>query len=150
MKKVILQYCCHVTSISPVQSLERVTNKGWSRLQRRLFGIYAAQTIYTQTAHKLSQARLSRHILVPARHTTFPRKVFWLPSNGHNFHRNSLTFNIKLKIFEFSLFLIVLFLVSKGFLNIPEYRRLFICRVLQLFMVWHLSPPPKLFNFLTV
>ena len=37
---------------------------------------------------------------------------------------------MKHNIYEFSLFLKILYFVIKGSLNIPEYRRLFIGRVL--------------------
>ena len=40
---------------------------------------------------------------------------------------------MKQKIYEFSLFLKDLYFVSKGSLNIPEHRRLFMGRVLQLY-----------------
>ena len=40
-----------------------------------LAGILKLFVYYTQTAHELSQARLRRHIVVLARHATFPQKV---------------------------------------------------------------------------
>ena len=50
--------------------------KGSVREKRK--GVFALmiQTRYTQTAHKLSQPRLSRPIVEPARHATFPPQGF--------------------------------------------------------------------------
>ena len=44
---------------------------------------------------------------------------------------------MKHDIYEFSLFLIILCFVSKGSLNIPEYRSLLIGRVQYLYTVEH-------------
>jgi len=96
--------------------------------------------------HRLDIHRLDIHRLlisshwkvVPARWKVF---CWLLTSNGHllyyNTHSgakfyNALSFNIKHKIYKFSLFLKVLYFVSKVSLNIPKYRRQFISRVLQL------------------
>ena len=72
-------------------------------------------------------------MVVLTRHGTFPRKVFnchltatcWIlyPFSGFVLQfLKTLTFNIKHKIYEFSLYLKVLYFVSKGSLIIPEYR----------------------------
>ena len=46
-------------------------------------------------------------------------------------------FNMNDKIYEFSLFLKILYFVSKGPFNIPEYRCLLIGRVQYLYTIEH-------------
>ena len=60
--------------LTPPPGRNRV--KGSVREKRK--GVFALmiQTRYTQTAHKLSQPRLSRPIVEPARHATFPPQGF--------------------------------------------------------------------------
>ena len=48
------------------------------------FRDFAPQT--TQTAYLQSQGGLRRPIVDPARHATFLRKVFRVPSHGHLLH----------------------------------------------------------------
>ena len=55
----------------------------------------------------------------------------------YNFERNIPIFNMKHDIYEFSLSLKILCFVSKGSLNIPEYRCLLIGRVQYLYTIEH-------------
>ena len=74
-------------------------------------------------------------------------KIFMKYDGWLKFYKNLMSFNsgevlgltnnIKHKICKFSLFLKVLFFLSKGSLNIREYRRLFIGRVLQIWKISH-------------
>ena len=83
---------------------------------------------------------------------TVPYNCFWLTSHqdsthashGHllhsvvKFYRNTAILNIKQNIYEFCLILKILYsFLSKGSLNIPEYRCLLIGRVQYLYTIKH-------------
>ena len=60
-----------------------------------------------------------------------------LKSQGRLVDRYGAILNIKHKIYKFCLFLKILHFLSKGFLNIPEYRCLLIGRVQYLYTIEH-------------
>ena len=91
----------------------------------------------------MSEHKLTRDSL--ARHATFPQWVFdpnikrplvgVALNSGLSFTtlKKTQIFNIEHKNYQFSLFFKILYMLSKGSLNVPEYRRLLIGHVLQLY-----------------
>ena len=92
---------------------------------------FTVDIYHIQTANKLSLTGLSRYVIAQTWYAIFIQNIFdfrltdTVANNTHledNFERNTETFNSKKLNYEFSLFLKVLFFVSKGSLNIPEYK----------------------------
>ena len=112
--------------------------------------IYTHMKIYnysqtTQTAHTLYLDRLSRPIV--SWHAMLRLHVMFfdwhltatccIQELSFTTLKNTPILHIKHNIYEFGLFLKILYFLSKVFLNIPEYRFLLIGRVQYLYTIEH-------------
>ena len=101
-------------------------------------------TLATQTGSCLAFTRYAKpiviqYIVVPVRNATFPRTASECYLTAICCSALSFTIFKEILQHKFSLLLKVLYLLSKGFLNIPEYKCLFIGRVLRFYTMENIA-----------